>query len=108
VLYSTNTNAPQIHALNPKVVSSNLTPATIFKTCLSTGLRDEQRANWCQTFIAQFAQLKSQPSFLAPFATAHPQFDQVLRYACLAKYRKAKAPKGVESTSIPCPVQRFE
>ncbi len=28
-------------AHNPKVVSSNLTPATIFKTCLSTGLRDE-------------------------------------------------------------------
>src|ERR1700732_4498046 len=26
---------------NPKVVSSNLTPATISKTCLSTGLRDE-------------------------------------------------------------------
>jgi uncharacterized membrane protein len=22
---------------------------------------------------------------------AHPQFDQVLRYACLAKYRKTKA-----------------
>jgi hypothetical protein len=39
---------------------------------------------------------------------AEPLFDQVLRYARLAKYRKAKAPKGVESTSIPCPVQRFK
>jgi hypothetical protein len=28
-------------AHNPKVVSSNLTPATISKTCLMTGLRDE-------------------------------------------------------------------
>jgi hypothetical protein len=39
---------------------------------------------------------------------AHPLFDQVLRHACLAKYREAKAPKDVESTSIPCSVQRFE
>jgi hypothetical protein len=39
---------------------------------------------------------------------AEPLFDEVVRHACLAKYRKAKAPKGVESTSIPCPVQRFE
>jgi adenylate cyclase len=31
-----------------------------------------------------------------------PQFDQVLRHPCLAKYRKAKAPKGVESPSFPC------
>jgi hypothetical protein len=28
-------------AHNPKVVSSNLTPATISKTCLKMGLRDE-------------------------------------------------------------------
>jgi hypothetical protein len=26
----------------------------------------------------------------------------------LRSYRKAKAPEGVESTSIPCPVQRLE
>ena len=41
---------------NPKVVSSNLTPATISKTCLSTGLRNQRRANWHSRFVAQFAQ----------------------------------------------------
>jgi hypothetical protein len=41
---------------NPKVVSSNLTPATISKACLRIGLRDEERANWNSQFVAQFAQ----------------------------------------------------
>src|SRR5258708_4849374 len=53
-------------AHNPKVVSSNLTPATISKTCPKMGLRDQRRANWHPRFIAQFAQLKSQTSPLAP------------------------------------------
>jgi hypothetical protein len=39
---------------------------------------------------------------------AHPLFDQILRHPCPTKYRKAKAPKGVETPSIPCSVQRFE
>jgi hypothetical protein len=30
-----------VYAHNPKVVSSNLTPATISKTCLKMGLRDQ-------------------------------------------------------------------
>jgi hypothetical protein len=52
-------------AHNPKVVSSNLTPATISKTCLKIGLRGEL----VPCFLAQFAQLKSQTSPLTPFAT---------------------------------------
>ncbi len=76
-------------AHNPKVVSSNLTPATISKTCPGIGLRYERRANWCFRFIAQFAHFKSQPSFLAPFppiSLVVPQLsrvevDQVLRMA---------------------------
>ena len=76
-------------AHNPKVVSSNLTPATISKSCFRIVLRNKRRANWCFRFIAQFAQFKSQPSFLAPFppiSLVVPQLrrvevDQVLRMA---------------------------
>jgi hypothetical protein len=53
-------------AHNPKVVSSNLTPATISKSCFRKVLRNERRANRHLQFIAQFAQRKSQTSSLAP------------------------------------------
>ena len=56
----------QSWAHNPKVVSSNLTPATNSKSCFRIVLRNECRANWKLRFIAQFAQLKSQASSLAP------------------------------------------
>src|SRR5258706_5734699 len=54
-------------AHNPKVVSSNLTPATISKSCFRKVLRNERRANRHLQFIAQFAQPKSQTSSLTPF-----------------------------------------
>src|ERR1700730_14803240 len=49
-------------AHNPKVVSSNLTPATISKSCFRMVLRNKRRANWCLRFIAQFAQRVSPTS----------------------------------------------
>ena len=101
---------------NPKVVRSNLTPATISKSCFRIVLRDKRRANWCFRFIAQFAQFKSQPSFLAPFPPislvvpqlsrvevdqvlrmAEPQFNEVVRHPGLAEYRKTKAAERVVS-----------
>src|ERR1700722_15259486 len=54
-------------AHNPKVVSSNLTPATISCSAFRKVLRNERRANRHLQFIAQFAQLKSQTSAFAPF-----------------------------------------
>src|SRR5258705_8039338 len=51
---------------NPKVVSSNLTPETISKACLLTGLRDSRRANWEQVLVTQLAKLKSQANLFAP------------------------------------------
>src|SRR6267154_2907424 len=68
-------------AHNPKVVSSNLTPATISKSCFRIVLRNKRRANWCFRFIAQFAQFKSQPSFLAPF----PPISLVVPQLCLVE-----------------------
>ena len=64
-------------------------PATISKSCIKIVLRNKRRANWHPRFIAQFAQSKSQPSFLAPFppiSLVVPQLrrvevDQVLRMA---------------------------
>ena len=68
-------------AHNPKVVSSNLTPATISKTCFMTGLRDSWRANWEQVLVTQFAQLKSQASLLAPFPTISDVYVQLCSVA---------------------------
>src|ERR1700674_504052 len=59
---------------NPKVVSSNLTPATISKSRFRKVLRNERRANRHLQFIAQFAQPKSQTSPLTSFATINRHF----------------------------------
>src|ERR1700737_4250471 len=57
-------------AHNPKVVSSNLPPATISKSCFRIVLRNKRWANWCFRFIAQFAQFKSLAGYYSRVTSA--------------------------------------
>jgi hypothetical protein len=78
-------------------------PATISKSCFRIVLRNKRRANWCFPFIVQFAQFKSQPSFLAPFPSighvvgycAEHTFDFSFADSLIKLFgtEKAKAPK---------------